>query len=75
MAAGQRYLTAMARLQLPPAAAANRQDVVNDFSALAQTAPEGYATLGRLREAALKADSSDLQGAAALWDQVAADQR
>ena len=33
----------------------------------------GYATLARLREAALKADAGDLQGAAALWDQVASD--
>ena len=33
----------------------------------------GYATLARLREAALKADAGDLPGAAALWDQVASD--
>ena len=37
--------------------------------------PEGYATLARLREAALKADAGDLQGATALWDQVAGDHR
>ena len=35
--------------------------------------PEGYRTLARLRAAALKADAGDRQGAAALWDQVAAD--
>jgi hypothetical protein len=71
-AAGQRYLTAMARLQLP-AAAANRQDVVNDFNALAQTAPDGYRTLARLQAAALKAEGGDRQGAAALWNDVATD--
>jgi hypothetical protein len=43
------------------------------FANVAASAPEGYATLARLREAALKADAGDLQGAAALWDQVAAD--
>ena len=37
------------------------------------SAPEGYRTLARLREAALKADAGDLPGALALWDQVAAD--
>ena len=32
------------------------------FAQLAATAPEGYATLARLREAALKADAGDLRG-------------
>jgi hypothetical protein len=40
---------------------------------LATTAPEGYRTLARLRAAGLKADSGDLPGAVALWNQVAAD--
>ncbi len=40
---------------------------------LAATAPEGYKTLARLRAAALKADSGDLQGAEALWNAVASD--
>jgi hypothetical protein len=40
---------------------------------LATTAPEGYRTLARLRAAGLKADSGDLPGAIALWNQVAAD--
>lgn len=43
------------------------------FDALASGAPDGYRTLARLRSAALKADAGDLPGAAALWDQVAAD--
>jgi hypothetical protein len=43
------------------------------FEHLALTAPEGYRTLARLRDAALKADAGDLAGAALLWDQVASD--
>ena len=43
------------------------------FDKLAAPRPEGYATLARLREAALKADARRSAGAAALWDQVAAD--
>jgi hypothetical protein len=74
MAAASAYMRAMsladragpgAQQQPPEAAAA--------FAALASRAPDGYATLARLREAALKADAGDLAGAAALWDQVAAD--
>ncbi len=38
-----------------------------------QAGPEGYKTLARLRAAGLKADSGDLPGAIALWNQVAAD--
>ena len=33
----------------------------------------GYRALARLREAALRAESGDLDGASTLWDQVAAD--
>ena len=51
---------------------ANRTAGIAAFAQLAAKAPEGYATLARLREAALKADAGDLAGAAALWDQVAA---
>ena len=43
------------------------------FDALAAGAPDGYRTLARLRAAALKADAGDMNGAAALWDQVAGD--
>ncbi|MGG5808977.1 tetratricopeptide repeat protein [Falsiroseomonas sp. CW058] len=45
----------------------------NGFAALAREAPEGYATLARLRAAALKASVGDAAGATALWDAVAAD--
>jgi hypothetical protein len=72
MAAGQRYLAAMAVTQ-SPAAGATRQGVTDDFDKLAQSAPEGYRTLARLQAAALRADHGDQQGAAALWTEVASD--
>jgi hypothetical protein len=53
--------------------AANRPTAIAAFQAAAAAAPDGYRVLARLREAALKADSGDLQGASALWDQAAAD--
>jgi hypothetical protein len=40
---------------------------------VAANSPEGYATLARLQEAALRADAADLKGAGAIWDQVAGD--
>jgi hypothetical protein len=40
---------------------------------LATAGPQGYKTLSRLRLADQKAKSGDLQGAVALWDQVASD--
>jgi hypothetical protein len=49
------------------------RDAANGFSALAREAPAGYATLARLRAAALLAEAGDTAGALALWDQVAAD--
>ncbi len=72
MAAGQRYLAAMA-LMASPSAAADRQILIGDFDAIAKTAPDGYRTLARLQAAALKAQSGDNQGAAALWTDVATD--
>jgi hypothetical protein len=75
-AASVEYLTAM-NLANPTASGASsiasRTVASAAFGAVAAGAPAGYATLARLQEAALKADSGDLQGAAALWDQVAAD--
>jgi hypothetical protein len=72
MAAGQRYLAAMALMQ-SPAAAANQQDIVATFDTLARTAPEGYRTLARLQAAALKAEHGDPRGAATLWNDIATD--
>lgn len=48
-------------------------EALAQFGALAADAPEGYATLARLREAALKANAGDMPGAVALWNQVASD--
>lgn len=45
----------------------------NGFAALSREAPPGYQTLARLRAAALKAETGDLPGALALWDQLSAD--
>ena len=71
-AAAMRFLQAMslADTQVP---GANRTQALAGFTGLVETAPEGYRTLARLRVAAIKADSGDLRGAAALWDQVAGD--
>ena len=51
----------------------NRSAAVAAFASLNASAPKGYATLSRLREAALKADAGDLPGAIALWNQLASD--
>jgi hypothetical protein len=75
-AAAVEYLTAMNLADAPTAAgssAASRSAAIAMLASVEAKAPEGYATLARLRQAALKADSGDLQGAAALWDQVAGD--
>ncbi|HZF76744.1 MAG TPA: tetratricopeptide repeat protein [Acetobacteraceae bacterium] len=42
------------------------------FAELARSAPEGYPALARLRAAALRAETGDLPGATALWDELAA---
>jgi hypothetical protein len=71
------YLTAMNLADASPAAgtsAASRTAAIAAFADVTARAPDGYATLARLRQAALKADAGDLQGAATLWDQVASDQ-
>jgi hypothetical protein len=50
-----------------------RQAAIDGFAKVAQGGHEGYRTLARFREAALKQDAGDKKGAAELWDQVAAD--
>ena len=69
------YITAsnLADATLAGSSETNRNAAIAAFARLASTTPEGYATLARLREAALKADAGDLPGAAGLWDSVAAD--
>ena len=74
-AAAAEYLIAMnlANATAAGSSETSRGAAIATFSKLATALPEGYATLARLREAALKADAGDLQGATALWDQVAGD--
>ncbi len=74
-AAAVEYLTAsnLADATAAGSSDTNRAAAVAAFAQLAAKGPAGYATLARLREAALKADAGDVQGAAALWDSVAGD--
>lgn len=66
--AGMRAATGPAEQAAPASAQA-----LDTFSRVANSGPEGYRTLARLRAAALKVNAGDLPGALALWDQVAAD--
>jgi hypothetical protein len=66
-AVASRYVAAMNAADQSPAA------TIASLEQLAAGAPEGYRTLARLRAAGLKADAGDLQGALALWNEVAAD--
>jgi hypothetical protein len=68
------YLAAMnAADALPLGPAPARAAAADAFAQVAATAPEGYRTLARLREAALRADAGDSAAALALWDSVAHD--
>ncbi len=68
------YTAAMNRADAPGQAPdAARPQALAGFEQVAAQAPDGYATLARLRAAALKADAGDLTGATALWSQVADD--
>jgi hypothetical protein len=73
LAAATSYLSASAITQVAGIIGPNRPAAITAFQAVAANAPEGYRLLARLREAALRADSGDLQGASAVWDEVAAD--
>ena len=50
-----------------------RKQAAEAFAQVAATAPGGYQTLARLREAGLQADAGQLDAASRLWDQVAGD--
>ena len=71
--AATRYLAAAARTEGGGVAGPNRAEAIAAFETLAGTAPDGYRVLSRLRAAALRAESGDIAGASALWDQIAAD--
>ncbi len=73
-AAATSYLSVMAASDsATPAAIAARPAAIAVFDGLAGKAPDGYRVLAKFRAAALKADTGDLAGALALWDQIAAD--
>lgn len=50
--------------------AANRAPLAEKFADVAKTAPDGYATLARLNEASLLADSGQMNKAEAMWDKL-----
>jgi hypothetical protein len=74
-AAAAEYMAAMTLADARAGAsdAARNSAAIAAFGKLAGNAPEGYRTLSRLHEAALKAALGDLPGALAVWDQVAGD--
>ena len=69
-AAASRYVALQNAIEQPNAA---KTDHIASLEQFAATAPQGYKTLARLREAGLKADAGDLPGAIALWNAIAAD--
>ncbi|MSP03322.1 MAG: tetratricopeptide repeat protein [Acetobacteraceae bacterium] len=71
--AAARYIAATARIETAGLAGPNRPEAIAAFEAIAANAPDGYRVLALLRASGLRADSGDLRGAAALWDQIAAD--
>lgn len=56
-----------------PATKAKREKAAEAFAGVAAHGREGYATLARLREAALKSDLGDKAAALQLWDKVSGD--
>lgn len=72
-AAATAYLAAAARTEAAGVAGPNRPEAIAAFEAAAASAHDGYRLLSRLRIAALRAESGDLAGASAQWDQIAGD--
>jgi hypothetical protein len=70
---GRQAQAFLAAMRIADGPDAQRQSALPAFAKLAQNGNAGYRTLARLREAALKADGGDNAGAAALWNEVAAD--
>ena len=67
------YLAAAGKAQAAGVAGPDHQAAAAAFAGVAAQAPEGYRALAHLREAASLADAGDIDGASAVWDQVAAD--
>lgn len=74
--AAQAYIAAMSAADnLRTGGKESHADIAQSFAQVAAQAPEGYATLARLRAAASAADAGNLAAALALWDAVASDRR
>jgi hypothetical protein len=69
-AAASRFIAAQTALEKPSPGA---EPPIAALEQLAASAPQGYKTLARMQAAAVKANSGDLQGAIALWNEVSAD--
>ncbi len=68
------YLDAMRTADaLPADAGPARLAAADAFAKVAATAPAGYRTLARLREAGLRWDAGDTDAAYALWDRIGTD--
>ena len=72
------FLDAMRKSDSVPAAAGSvaspaRDQAAAEFATIASSGPEGYRTLARLREAALRVAAGDSPAALQLWDQIGAD--
>lgn len=63
----------LAAAQAAAAPGADDRAVAARFAALAAAAPPGYATLSRLRAAALQAEAGDREAALAGWDAISRD--
>lgn len=68
IALGSRFVAAEALVREDKAG-----EAADQFAALASDANQGYATLARLYEAGLKAQTGDPRGAIALYDKIAGD--
>lgn len=75
LTAASAFLTAMDTAQAagPGSDPTTRQRAIQAFEQVAASAPDGYRTLARLRLAALMAEGGNVAGAAAIYDQIAAD--
>jgi hypothetical protein len=63
----------LATAQAAAAPGAEDKAIAARFASLAATAPSGYATLARLRAAALLAEGGDRAAALAIWDSLSRD--
>lgn len=67
------YLSAASKAEAAGVAGTDFPVAIAAFDAATSGAPNGYRVMAQLRAAALRAESGDIRGASAQWDQVAAD--